>query len=93
MLRGECLIFQGNVLHAGSKYSDSNRQLFFEAISIRNCLPPELDGQVTVFKYCCPNRHFSFKTMKEKEYHNSSGNCSNEYLNEALNKYSNVNGE
>lgn len=80
ILAGECLIFNGNVIHSGSSYSTQNRRLFFKAIPYNCSLPEVEDYNVTVMREYCEHCHYSFKSRYEKEYHNTDGVCPKTYL-------------
>jgi hypothetical protein len=80
ILKGECVIFQGNVIHSGSSYLKSNRRLFFKAMPAGYDLPTRADNTVTILRENCDFCHYSFKSKDEKNYHNKEGVCGKGYL-------------
>ena len=78
ILSGECIIFTGELLHAGSSYSVPNRRLFLKAIPFNRELPEKADDQVYTTRLYCNDCHYSFMNKNQRDHHkrkNSGGGC------------------
>ena len=74
ILQGECLIFTGELLHAGSSYTAPNRRLFFKAIPFHAELPTKSGDTVYTSLLYCDKCHYSFTDRFQRDHHNRQGN-------------------